>query len=149
MNKTLTEIAKEQGAEITDWGDGRQHEIAFYGGEAQLQSTINAWNGQNSGAIGEIACDARTGHTVNIFTGDKPYPNIGTKIYTAPQTLPPEWAEYVQRLESALSISNNFVKSVSINHPDHEHNGEPDNIYELRLKAMWATREVLASKPKG
>lgn len=103
MNKSVLEIAEEQGAYITNREDGWiENDKLLFDNEAQLIATINAYNAQVSEFVGEIVCDARTGHTVNIFTGDKPYPNIGTKLYTSPQTLPPEWAEYVERLERAL-----------------------------------------------
>lgn len=99
---------------------------------------INAVNAQNGEFVGEISCDARTGHTVNIFTGDKPYPNIGTKIYTAPQTMPPEWAEYVGRLEKSLEDLMSYQ------------NGCPLPSYEKGWnEAMRLSYQVLASKPKG
>lgn len=134
MMKTLIEIAKEQGAIVLDGIDFMQLD------EAQLIATINAVNAQSE-PVGEIVCDARTGHTVNIFTGDKPYPNIGTKLYTAPQTLPPEWAEYVGRLERTLEWygnENNWFIS------------EDKKVSEINAgNAFSVAQQALASKPKG
>lgn len=139
MTKQLIEIAKEQGADMMEESgtvNVDSGEIILEN-EAKLKAIFDAYNAQNSEHVGEIVCDARTGHTVNIFTGDKPYPNIGTKLYTSPQTLPPEWAEYVGRLEKALNI---IVLSE-----------EPNHVADmLSTKGMAITaKQALATKPKG
>lgn len=118
MMKTLTEIAYEQGADIMEESgtvNVDSGEIIFEN-EAQLQATFDAMNAQNGEFVGYGVIDRDTiiqaecseeacFNYVQFLRSSKAF-NLDemfiAKLYLAPKTLPPEWAEYVGRLEGAL-----------------------------------------------
>lgn len=120
MTKQLIDIAKEQGAIVEYKYINKDipkelKQLTFT--EAQLQATINAVNAQVSEPFTYLKFWARQypiqsepfiEHDDGFEVckkdeigddGDPAFP-----VYIAPKTLPPEWAEYVERLERALDV---------------------------------------------
>lgn len=143
MTKQLIDIAEEQGAiklMVDDPYFPFNKGNIIFENIAQLQATINAYNAQNSEPVAyrqhiEHTKDGITSHEfgysdIQIMQGDD-------ALYLAPQTIPPEWAEYMERIENALNI---IVLSE-----------EPNHVADmLSTKGMAITaKQALATKPKG
>lgn len=135
--KTVLNIAKECGAEISD---GWHERFIDTGGiifetEAQLTTTIEAWNRQNSEPVAEVSNydGNRNGYALfapypHVSFYDGILPPLGTKFYLAPQQPPAsqELLDYVDRLEA-------LVERI-----------KPSG--ELTMGHQWVA-EVLQSKP--
>lgn len=134
MTKQLIDIAKEQGAiklMVDDPYFPFNKGNIIFENIAQLQATIDAVNAQNNAPV---AYRQHIEHTKNGITShefgysDIQIMQVDDALYLAPQTIPPEWAEYVEMLEGTLRLAKDNTNHGSINR---------------------AIKQALATKPKG
>lgn len=132
MNKLLTDIVKEQGAltaeESTSEWDGYPLEKGniVFENEAQLRATIDAVNAQMGNPVGYVSSLPISNPAA--IRKDK-NEALYIPLFAAPQTLPPEWAEWIELIEGALE-------------------DECGGKCNAENNPCWA-RELLLSKTKG
>lgn len=143
MTKSLTDIAKEQGACLFE----KSGVISFIN-EAQLKATVDAYNAQVSEPVAWVCLI----DDEELFYTDeaKAYGNGKnaevTPLYTSPQTIPPAVAEYIERLENSMYILLTFnSKTRWIGGIE---NGRYESSGDALIKAIEQCEKALASKPK-
>lgn len=112
-----------------------------------LEEKLNAANAQESDPVGYVSSIPISNPAA--IRKDK-NESLSIPVFAAPQTLPPEWAEYVGRLERALE--NYSEKAISIKRyleskPTQE-KGVFAVVTELSLDGGSKAQEAISRKPK-
>lgn len=79
-------------------GEVTLDEIVKFGEIIQIQAQPTP---SQSEPVGEIACDERTGHCLNLLAYGK-YPTIGTELYTKPQPTPSQSEQFKEHSEYGI-----------------------------------------------
>lgn len=145
MTRQLIDIAKECGA--FEWYNPSNETIVPDNGDIvfnswdEVQAAINAVNAQN----GEPVYQYLSGDGWKDCTKERYDDRTSSKriVYLAPQTLPPEWAEYVGRLEGAFTVIGEKTNTIRMKY--NTGSGIDNRLEQIENLIM----DVINSKPKG